>query len=1416
MRFRRPHISLGVSFGLGDSASTVLGRQIVCTARAFAAMGFKEALPNNGDTWITELWKCYIGSTNDNDVPAARAYCTVAAWVMVQEACRMLDCENILPGYRQTWGNTRATLERADTQQQLRIDKTPAIGAMFYRRSLECTWTQHEARNIRKTNRNACPSSGHSGIVVDIVYDSGGGVAEIHTVEGNASTQGNTSEGIQEYVYKPGGAIWYADKDADWYFIHIEEMPCSASDLASGTVCLGVSVNCRETSPPPAEPLTLDPDIEKEYQEYRDKGGSSTKTYITEKEKLHKDCKDRILLTTCCDDDRTTLKMPGIDGVINYRDLQNRPEIFSAMIGGTASVPYFQTDRELWENWRNRFPMVTDNNGNRIFVVIEGTERYRTMKALNLWGPGQPFVIVMKRTGSMRVLDNSLIDGDGDGYKERIALISQPPRMFGGEGNWGNASAQQIHTMKHTEITAGENRNRERFEQDPNRYRQVFKDANFFRICENIERAGKFDHCFVLLFSGQPKTFSDFFQDYVDIVRYALVKVVGGGFAGELLNSGLGITKSIVLGQKINPADYMAIGKGLMVQAGLPEAQARQYATYLDKTAQVFDAYSRGGAAGASATVNMLREFGADYFPEETKWVNETVSSAKMWAEGAYRNIQQHTNAPIDIIKKTVDGYGIAHIARTYGAKLQNNGGNALSAAQEIFADLIRDVEDFKATAALENVPVLRNFLASQPHATMLAAFPNAGAIIEKIINIRMVYDHNIEGDPNKHMAFASVAGGYEVDRDSLKELHFASLMRRGELYAENGWIFELSDNVPEEYRECWEHEIRICTKVKCCPPKIWYKGACVDDIPKIDIPEISTNTDDPGITRGTGTTYDPDTDTPRKIVLPPCIRETGGEFFYCPPNYCDAGSDAAPEEPQAANPADIAPGAGPQWENPTAPVAAGPTAQGPPLAGVSEAAADMLQQARQFFSQAALSLFGRKNECPVMYPAKVAYPGTIAETWYAYIGGVWVALVSCCPQFDPENCCEENTKRLTAIGNQLSRLYELYLRRQAGEKTPECNTESISRDIQRLQAEVRKSRLPETTIREILRNIKAIHDGLRAIPRTYDDTKVRQAIEQNRQILERLERARTTVQTGGGNTQKTQTIDISDLERQVSRQSALLETLIAREQRGEDVRPAIEQNRQLLLQMQSRLTQIRAGQQPGIDISALERQIAEQKTLLQSLIAEMRSKQGMANYESLIERRFATLEKLIRDIRPKNGAVELHTATESLRETLRMLQTGQIDTRSITERLTAIETKLQQAPPPENASDTSRQLSEIQTALATIEQSGLLRTQPQTAQRIQTIIREIEKKSEPPARADTSALMQRIAELEQLIRQNEQSGGKDSALRAEISALQKELQRRQTSSKPGRPADEDCPDCAKVVEKHERIIYQYPDTHCC
>lgn len=111
----------------------------------------EDAKTPNRSACLTDLWKLY------GTEPTNEPWCAAFVWTMVNETCKVFGVENKLPHTKSTY-----EMKSRATNAGLKVDKTPAVGSIFY-------FTRD--------------GGGHVGIVTNL------GENTMTTIEGNVSDQ---------------------------------------------------------------------------------------------------------------------------------------------------------------------------------------------------------------------------------------------------------------------------------------------------------------------------------------------------------------------------------------------------------------------------------------------------------------------------------------------------------------------------------------------------------------------------------------------------------------------------------------------------------------------------------------------------------------------------------------------------------------------------------------------------------------------------------------------------------------------------------------------------------------------------------------------------------------------------------------------------------------------------------------------------------------------------------------------------------------------------------------------------------------------------------------------------------------------------------------------------------------------------
>lgn len=133
------------------------------------------------DSCLKSIYELY------GDTYKKESWCSVFVWAMINETCKTLGIENILP-------RTKSTISMVEnsSKNNLIVDRTPKPGCVFF---------------FKREN------GGHNGLVIDVTEN------EIKTIEGNHGDQVDTDTRSLD--------------SKDFLFIHTENMLTSSSSIAS-------------------------------------------------------------------------------------------------------------------------------------------------------------------------------------------------------------------------------------------------------------------------------------------------------------------------------------------------------------------------------------------------------------------------------------------------------------------------------------------------------------------------------------------------------------------------------------------------------------------------------------------------------------------------------------------------------------------------------------------------------------------------------------------------------------------------------------------------------------------------------------------------------------------------------------------------------------------------------------------------------------------------------------------------------------------------------------------------------------------------------------------------------------------------------------------------------------------------------
>lgn len=179
---------------------TRLAHEIILIATQWYRRDCRESTENRG-VCVDEIHERFSPSWIAQK--RAEAWCAKYAWVVVDEACQRLGIHNVLPKTASAVGM------RDRSSGVIRVDTTPAVGSVFYRRS------------------SSPGSSGHVGIVTAVTAD------KIFTNEGNLDDR-------VALHYYPERQV----RDPAWRFsfIHTELIGGGGGSYSGSTLLAGTSV----------------------------------------------------------------------------------------------------------------------------------------------------------------------------------------------------------------------------------------------------------------------------------------------------------------------------------------------------------------------------------------------------------------------------------------------------------------------------------------------------------------------------------------------------------------------------------------------------------------------------------------------------------------------------------------------------------------------------------------------------------------------------------------------------------------------------------------------------------------------------------------------------------------------------------------------------------------------------------------------------------------------------------------------------------------------------------------------------------------------------------------------------------------------------------------------------------------------
>lgn len=1128
---------------LSDSVPA-LGLQIQAVALSYAAHAAKnnwiEQTSNNTDEFIKTLWACYAPGRKLDTTSAGsynNAYCAVGVSVIVSDA---VDCfrragtpgaVNILPGYSETYGNAKTLRDKSRSLANF-TDKTPAIGATFYRAS-------------------SGSSSGHCGIIVGLDYTTSGQLTLVRTVESNASLSGaKTQYGFLVVEYTTSSPFWIGNTSAEWEILHTERMFTAAAPIANCTAtCLKITIPVSVVSPASSTTGTTPVKSEGTTSTTRAQRGtpedSSTNTSVSraqrETEPISQPCKDTYILRSCCEDGKTTLRPVTDTNLRHYSALREKP----------VATDYIQ----LRVSPDKPFRMVTDASGNRFFIAVESVkETWDIPREMGIFG--NYIVIPFSRT------EAGFTGGDSDnGMAGFLGVYSL--RTYQEQLRRNFIAYHGLRASTYTE-TIGIDKGKQFLYKPTNIPEGTLRDlveilwsdvstygAVMQKIEENSTRRGTpYPNNFVLLFTGEPVSVAKGLANAVEAVAPLVLGALGT--AGiQLADS----TRTLVTATlpSVLRGQFNLAHAGQLVQLGSSVLPAT-YQPLADKAQRILTSVSTrqfGAETGADALA-ILRAVDSELGIGLAGRVDAVFNGIKQQID-AQQLLYANAAAEIRRVANSVKG-DVEKTAQVFSNALTSfNLGNLVSVGtafddpnwlgKTLFSKI---VEASSVIDSLDRAPTivrdvrLREMILSTSTLQALGAVPGFHAVVKGIMSVPTVYREMIQSTAD-HYTWAAIALGNRLSDDALLKVQLDALSRKAIEFRDRGWQFSLPSIFEGEKRECISREIELCTGIACCPPKVLVNGVCLDpsEVPPVDTKPVESEPPKNQVNLPPSllppVKVAPPVQTPPTVTLPTCIRQEGSGYVYCPPLSCGipgssvAGKAAlspvtassavsmpsvapvsvAPVSVSAPTvssaPVSVAPVSGTVVSSPRVVSAASvsvPTVTAPVVASapglvVTPVPVSPVPVSPGSVSAALLNspaVIAAPKVSPKLsdsscYPARVVYAGTPMEVWFAQIAGTWIEIIDCCPS-GQEDCCSDNKSRISRIEERISKLYELVLRNEAGEKNSSVDFTAIRSEI--------------ATLRSYIENLRTSTTG------TYDDSGLRLEMRRLESLITQLQRSRT------------------------------------------------------------------------------------------------------------------------------------------------------------------------------------------------------------------------------------------------------------------------------------------------------------------
>ena len=523
---------------------STLGLNIACEAKKYIGI-MEQPLGSNTGPQLVPIFQKYFANQWDKQ---GKAYCTIWAWVVVDDVTRRMGGANRLPNYAQTWGNARNTMEKA--KSALTVDNVPAIGSVFYRYSWSSSGTPEPP--------GSGGSSGHMGIVVDVLPD-----GTLLTVEAN---QGSTN-GILPFSYTKAQ---YTDPKYGFAFIHTELVSVVSTTLdcppttGGGTVTTVIPTT-RTTGTPVTGGATTPTGASTTTTTTTATPTGGTKSPTSSGSATGQPVKVQI---RPCD-----WNIPIGGRTPHYSKLQEL-RFASDVIGGNNTGGYSKKDRNGYavgrrsdndqESGYSGVGMVTDRNGKLIVITNEDNERWTLLRAKSKTEPG----LLGQDYWNIRIGRHV-----GDGWKEKETEVLAGKREFSG-------GKKKIYVPWNG---------------------QYVDFRNMQELLQYIEQNGPRGDTrpIALTYVANPIIIGDVVRFIVDTaLPFALdvLHIEMSGVTKQIFDTARKVVSNLAAGRNVSFQDIASLAKMITPS---------QYWQYVDAGAQAADQVRNGNALAAAATLGL-------------------------------------------------------------------------------------------------------------------------------------------------------------------------------------------------------------------------------------------------------------------------------------------------------------------------------------------------------------------------------------------------------------------------------------------------------------------------------------------------------------------------------------------------------------------------------------------------------------------------------------------------------------------------------------------------------------------------------------------------------------------------------------------------------------------------------------------